>query len=157
MDEINRLEKIMQEENMNAAQFSLETGIQSSTLSHILNGRNKMSLSVIRQILNRFPSISSDWLILGNGPMYRKISHAQSPDLFTTVEQTTYDSNTYVKSRVGKSTQETASKRQPATPEPSADVPAASPPPPEEEKPQRRIKRIIVFFDDNSFQEFIED
>ena len=58
MEEKDRIEKIMREENMTLSQFSLEIGVQQSTLSHILSGRNKMSAAVMKQILKRFPTIS---------------------------------------------------------------------------------------------------
>lgn len=82
MDERTRIEKIMQHEGMTSGQFAQEIGIQNSTLSHILNSRNNPSLDVMKKILNRFPSIYSDWLILGQGPMFRQESNSQMPTLF---------------------------------------------------------------------------
>jgi len=49
MEEKDKIEKIMQAENLNSAQFATEIGIQGSTLSHILNGRNKPSLDVLKK------------------------------------------------------------------------------------------------------------
>ena len=80
--EKERIEHIMAKENMNATQFAAEIGIQTSTLSHILNGRNNPSLDVLKRILNRFRTINPDWLILGTGQMYRQISQSQQPVLF---------------------------------------------------------------------------
>lgn len=82
MDEKTRIEKLMQHEGMTSGQFAQEIGIQNSTLSHILNNRNNPSLDVMKKILNRFPLINSDWLILGQGAMFRKESHSQMPSLF---------------------------------------------------------------------------
>ena len=82
MDEKIRIEKLMQHEGMTSGQFAQEIGIQNSTLSHILNNRNNPSLDVMKKILNRFPLINSDWLILGQGAMFRQESHSQMPTLF---------------------------------------------------------------------------
>lgn len=82
MDERTRIEKILQHEGMSSGQFAQEIGIQNSTLSHILNNRNNPSLDVMKKILNRFPLINSDWLILGQGAMFRQESHSQMPTLF---------------------------------------------------------------------------
>ena len=60
MDEKDRIEKVMLTEGMNSAQFAAEIGIQGSTLSHILNGRNNPSLDVLKKVLNRFRTVSSD-------------------------------------------------------------------------------------------------
>ena len=95
MEEKDRIEKIMREENMTLSQFSLEIGVQQSTLSHILSGRNKMSAAVMKQILNRFPTISSDWLILDSGPMRRQKSNSQSLDLFSASPETAYPTTPY--------------------------------------------------------------
>ena len=37
-----------------------------------MTGRNKPSVDVLQKILKRFPSLSSDWLLLGNGGMHAK-------------------------------------------------------------------------------------
>ena len=82
MNEKTRIEKIMQVEGMTSGQFAQEIGVQNSTLSHILNNRNNPSLDVIKKILNRFPVVNADWLILGQGPMFRQELHSQMPTLF---------------------------------------------------------------------------
>ena len=87
MDEKERIEKIMQLEEMNSAVFAAEIGIQGSTLSHILNGRNNPSLDVLKKILNRFRTVSSDWLILGVGSMYRSEKQSQTPTLFDLIDE----------------------------------------------------------------------
>ncbi|MBR1922243.1 MAG: helix-turn-helix transcriptional regulator [Paludibacteraceae bacterium] len=71
MDGRQKIQKIMESENLNARQFAERVGISAGTLSNILNGRNNPSLDVMQNILNSFRTISSDWLILDSGPMYR--------------------------------------------------------------------------------------
>lgn len=88
MTDKSRIEKIIQTFEMADGQFAQEIGIQNSTLSHILNGRNRPSLDVIKKILRRFPEIDPDWLIFGHGSMLRKISQPTSPNLFDNIDQT---------------------------------------------------------------------
>jgi transcriptional regulator with XRE-family HTH domain len=76
MNDKERIIRIMNEENMNAAQFSESIGIQRAAISHILAGRNNPSLDVIKKILNRFSTISPDWLLSGEGPMRRNIQNS---------------------------------------------------------------------------------
>ncbi len=71
MNERQRLEQIIESEGLTAKQFAEEVGIQAGTISNIVNGRNNPSLDVMQRVLNRFRTISSDWLILGVGSMYR--------------------------------------------------------------------------------------
>jgi transcriptional regulator with XRE-family HTH domain len=100
MNEKIRIEKVMQSESMTSGQFAQEIGIQNSTLSHILNNRNNPSLDVMKKILNRFPNINSEWLILGQGPMSRQETHSQMPTLFGFDEEKNSISDTYVEKNI---------------------------------------------------------
>ena len=71
MNERERLVKIIESEKLTARQFAAEIGVSAGTISNILGGRNNASLEIMTKILNRFRTISSDWLILGTGTMYR--------------------------------------------------------------------------------------
>jgi predicted transcriptional regulator len=87
-----RIEKIMSSEQLNPTTFANLTNIQTSTLSHLINGRNKPSLEVIQKILSRFKNINPDWLILGAEPMYRQISKSEEPTLFDNIGVNNYQS-----------------------------------------------------------------
>ena len=67
----DRIAKIIKSRGLTSAKFAEEIGVQASGISHILSGRNNPSTELILKILKRFPEISSDWLLLGEGPMYR--------------------------------------------------------------------------------------
>lgn len=67
-----KIEEIMQAEGMNAKTFAEEVGISAGTLSNIIGGRNNPSLDVVQNVLNRFRTVSADWMILDVGPMYRR-------------------------------------------------------------------------------------
>jgi transcriptional regulator with XRE-family HTH domain len=64
----------MKSRNLNAAQFADEIGVQRSSVSHILTGRNNASLDFILKVLQRYPTIDTDWLLTGKGGMMRKAS-----------------------------------------------------------------------------------
>ncbi len=65
----DRIKAVMNKVGKNSITFSEEIGIQQSTLSHILNGRNRPSLDVVMKISQRYPEVSLDWLINGQGDM----------------------------------------------------------------------------------------
>jgi phage repressor protein C with HTH and peptisase S24 domain len=46
-------------------------GVQRSNISHILSERNKPSLDFVLKIVNQFPEVSLDWLLKGQGEMFR--------------------------------------------------------------------------------------
>ena len=68
---------LMKAEGLNAKEFALQTGISAATMSNILNGRNNPSLEVMQKVLNRFRTVSTNWLILGVGSMYLDKSNSQ--------------------------------------------------------------------------------
>ena len=56
----NRIQKIIDEQGVSLNAFAQEIGVNRSTISHILTGRNKPSVEVLQKILKRFPELSSD-------------------------------------------------------------------------------------------------
>lgn len=65
MDILDRVRMIMKMNNMNAAAFADKIGVQRSSVSHVLTGRNKPSLDFIEKILIQFPKVNASWLISG--------------------------------------------------------------------------------------------
>ncbi len=65
MELIDRIRYIMKLNNLTASKFADEIGVQRSSMSHILSGRNKPSLDFVVKVLERFPNVSPAWLLLG--------------------------------------------------------------------------------------------
>ena len=61
----NRLLEILRKKELSASQFAERIGVQRSSVSHVLSGRNKPSLDFIIKISNTFTDISLKWLIHG--------------------------------------------------------------------------------------------
>ena len=66
-DFIKRLEIILDYYSLNASSFADKIGVQRSSLSHLLSGRNKPSLDFILKILEVFPDIDLYWILNGKG------------------------------------------------------------------------------------------
>jgi len=158
MDDKSKIEKIMQVEKLNSAQFATEIGIQGSTLSHILNGRNKPSLEVLKKIMNRFRSINPEWLILDVGTMYRQEKHSQTPTLFDTIEENSIKSDDYTTNLVQQSDMISESIRK------KSDLNTVSGTTVEtapfltdftsKDIQQKSVKKVIIYYSDNTFEEF---
>lgn len=56
--------------NITPAQLADDLGVQRSGISHILNGRNKPSLDFVQRLIRRYPEISMQWLLFGEGQMF---------------------------------------------------------------------------------------
>ena len=63
-----RIEEIIKNKKISASEFSQKIDVQRSTLSHIINGRNKASLEIVTKICIAYPDITLDWLVFGNKP-----------------------------------------------------------------------------------------
>lgn len=63
--------KLMEAEGLTPAKFADEIGVQRSSISHIISGRNKPSYDFILKILNRFTGLNSEWLLTGRGSMIK--------------------------------------------------------------------------------------
>ena len=66
-DFIKRLEIILDYYSLNASSFADKIGVQRSSLSHLLSGRNKPSLDFILKILEVFPEVDLYWILNGKG------------------------------------------------------------------------------------------
>lgn len=65
-----QIEQLLVEHKLTSAQFADIIGVQRSSISHIISGRNKPSYDFIQKILLKYPDINANWLITGNGDMF---------------------------------------------------------------------------------------
>jgi len=73
----DRILKILNTENMSSAKFADIIGVQRSNISHILSGRNNPGLDFLQKVLTKFPSINSDWLLIGKGEMFKQTKQTE--------------------------------------------------------------------------------
>lgn len=66
-DLTKRLQEIIDYYNLSASSFADKIGVQRSSISHVLSGRNKPSLDFIMKILSSFPEVDLYWLLNGKG------------------------------------------------------------------------------------------
>ena len=62
-----RIKKIILFYGISAAQLADKIGVQRSSISHLLSGRNKPSLDFIMKLLHSYPEIELHWLLNGKG------------------------------------------------------------------------------------------
>ncbi|MGB2170970.1 MAG: helix-turn-helix domain-containing protein [Flavobacteriaceae bacterium] len=71
---IQRIRKIIEENDLTASSFAEKIGVQRSSISHILSGRNKPSLEFLGKIESAFDEVTFSWLLKG-------IEQTSSPNL----------------------------------------------------------------------------
>ena len=62
---LNRIKKVISDNNLSNSEFAEKIGIPKSSVSHLLSERNNPSLDVIIKISEIFEDISTDYLIFG--------------------------------------------------------------------------------------------
>jgi len=78
-DFIKRLEFILDYYSLSASGFADKIGVQRSSLSHLLSGRNKPSLDFILKILEFFPEIDLYWILNGQGNFLKMKNEKNAP------------------------------------------------------------------------------
>ena len=73
-DFIKRLESVLDYYNLSASAFADKIGVQRSSLSHLLSGRNKPSLDFIIKVIEVFPEVDLYWILNGRGNFPRSES-----------------------------------------------------------------------------------
>ena len=74
-----RINQLVINEGMTAAQFAEKVGISPASLSHILNGRNEPTLKVLMKI-HEVCGVSLEWLAYGTGEMMEKAKAEESSE-----------------------------------------------------------------------------
>ena len=79
---LNRIKKIIEENNLSNSEFAEKIGIPKSSVTHLLSERNKPSLDLITKISENFEEITLDYLIFGVSEL-KKDKKKASNDLFS--------------------------------------------------------------------------
>jgi transcriptional regulator with XRE-family HTH domain len=79
-DFIKRLEILLDYYNLNASSFADKIGVQRSSLSHLLSGRNKPSLDFVLKILEVFPEVDLYWILNGKGTFPKPTETISPPE-----------------------------------------------------------------------------
>jgi len=68
-----RLQQIIDFYSLSASSFADKIGVQRSSISHILSGRNRPSLDFVMKTLASFPEVDLYWLLNGKGKFPKTI------------------------------------------------------------------------------------
>ena len=81
-----RLIQLLDLEQLSPSKFADLIGVQRSSISHVLSGRNKPSFDFLQKTLKAFPGLNASWLMLGEGTMYERMGRTVSGNLFDNPE-----------------------------------------------------------------------
>jgi len=88
---IERLSKLLNHYDLSSSAFADRIEVQRSSISHLLNGRNKPSLEFIMKVNDYFEEVDLNWLLYGKGhfPNNKK----ENNDSQTVLRNKTLDQN----------------------------------------------------------------
>lgn len=131
----NRLKQFLAAENISQAQFAETINVVRASVSHVLAGRNNPGYDFIKSIMDNYPTLNIEWLMLGKGKMY-KDKVIQESTLFALEEDIIPEAIPGPVVKIESSPEiETIDSQ------------------PQQIVKQRNISKIIVFFDDGTYQE----
>lgn len=70
---VTRVQKILNDSGLTVSAFARKCNITQATLARQLKGQMKFSVEAISAILNAFPDVNANWLMLGIGEPYNQI------------------------------------------------------------------------------------
>ncbi|MEI6061180.1 MAG: helix-turn-helix transcriptional regulator [Bacteroidota bacterium] len=77
----DRITLLIRAKNLTAAQFADQIGVQKSSISHIISGRNNASLDFVQKILLCYPEVNMEWLLFGKGPLFKGAETIKNPSI----------------------------------------------------------------------------
>lgn len=142
----DRIKTIIEREDLTPTKLAEKLNISRAVISHILNGRNNPSLDVVTSILTEMPYISSDWLLSGEGEMYRDGYDSNNSGVNTGLFVDNQDEI------VGKNYLGHTNKVNNDSESTNSIVNQMGMPIIESAK---KITQIIIYYDDNTFESFV--
>jgi transcriptional regulator with XRE-family HTH domain len=139
-DFVKRLESLLEYYNLNASSFADKIGVQRSSLSHLLSGRNKPSLDFILKILEVFPEVDLYWILNGKGT-FPKTSNAIKTTGSATTNQYSELSKVNLFSNVLENTIITPAEAINKSVHPQESI-------------SDEVEKIVFFYKDGTFKEF---
>ena len=125
-----RLKLLLDYYEESASSFAEKIGVQRSSISHILSGRNKPSLDFILKILHTYPEVELYWLLNGKGhfpPDENNVVEIDSTlNLFS--DESSHNENKEIDSNSNNKVNS--------------------------ETNHKTIERIVIFFNDGSFKSY---
>ena len=71
----DRIEKLIQVEGLSQKVFAEKVGVNSSNLNQVMLGKRPVQKNLPSKIVSAFPEVRIDWLLYGEGEMYKSDQH----------------------------------------------------------------------------------
>jgi transcriptional regulator with XRE-family HTH domain len=151
----DRIELIMKSEQLTPSAFADRLQLGRAVVSHILNGRNNPSLDVVTRILSKMEYINPDWLISGNGEMYKPEYAKKSENTFQAATITQNHPDLFsppIAQKEPEYRKETIVEQSQNEMEQIVEKEVIY-----QKLPDRKVSKIIIYYTDKTFETFNAD
>lgn len=145
MDLNDKIKQILVDKSISPSHFADEIGVQRSSISHILAGRNRPSLDIVQKIIRRFPDLGMEWILEDEGV----VGAAINPAPYVARNKLENTPNVPILRNGLES-----SVRKESTLDPIQANPVEKQNPPLAEK---IVERILIFYTDGTFKQYRPD
>jgi transcriptional regulator with XRE-family HTH domain len=166
-----RIEQILKDKKLSQSEFADRIGVNRSSITHLMTGRNKSSETVLARTLLVFSDINPQWLSEGIGKMYKSFQPATDTSTTNTENKTFEDENSLAlfdsylpeeKPQIPTPLSSQESHNQPSSNNESVIsshryVEKENKSEQENKSPnahEKQIRKIVFFYDDKTFEEY---
>lgn len=143
----DKIKQVLTLKNLSPSYLADDIGVQRSSISHILSGRNRPSLDIIQKIVRRFPEFSYEWFLeddvqLSTFELPLQPNSPIRPSVPTRSIQPLSSDMPLIAEPNNRSAYSSASQNETIIPkqkDPSSD---------------KSIERILIFYTDGTFKEY---
>ena len=157
----DKIKQILIDKNLTPSYFADEIGVQRSSISHILSGRNRPSFDIIQKIIRRFPELGYEWIMEEESQVARptQTGYSNINQSHIQVRQNTERHGAPQMSSTYNSPVSIRSQRNEIPPISIPQVPSTPDAPLLNESVQpvnsdKKVERILIFYTDGSFREY---
>lgn len=158
----DKIKQILIDKSLTPSYFADEIGVQRSSISHILSGRNRPSFDIIQKIIRRFPELGYEWIMeedaqSPNSNQFGQLNYGvprnnAQPSSINRRDQSASYTASSINIR-GQRNEIPPVAQQPSVAVASTDMLDATDPKPSA-LVQKRVEKILIFYTDGSFREY---
>lgn len=139
-----RIAQILKHYTLQPKELAEKCGVQRSAISHLINGRNRPSVSFLSTLSDVYPELDTRWLLHGKGKMFTNVTPS-SISTEDTLEATIHE-------EITKSENDTSVTS-------NTQIPKTTPLPARTQKElepnsAKTIERVIVCYSDGTFSTY---
>lgn len=149
---LDRIKRFIETQNMTASGFANVIGVQRSSVSHILSGRNKPSLDFVLKLKEHYPDLNLDWLLFGIGPILMSKSFEREKGQLQ--NEIDFDKSVVKKNTDSAEKPYSEKEKTPNSKEHFENSDNDKMTENLKESRNKGLKKVILFYGDGSFEEF---